>query len=193
MVATLLVETVTRSYRARLRAVRAETIRRIAAAYARTVREDDIEASYAEFVPLGARHITAGQGAAQTLTRGYLRGVSRLDPLPVATLAGTSKAGTITDALSGLSLFILGAIAKGASPAEAVNVTGAYFVDRMADNEITRVVDREIEGQKTRARGWEGITSAPSDPCVGNAGFHTFDEEIYRHPGCNCERVVVYE
>ena len=184
-------EIIARNYRARLRAVRAETMRRLGLAYD-VVTEADIEASYAAFVPLAARHITAGQGAAQTLTRGYLRGVSGADPLPVAKLAGTSKAGTITDALSGIAPFILGAIAKGASASDAVNVTGAYFVDRMADNEITRVVDREIDGQKARAKGWEGITSAPTDACVGNAGFHTFDEEIYRHPGCNCEREVVY-
>jgi hypothetical protein len=191
-VATRLVEQITRAYRLRLRTVRAETIRRLGDAYGRTVTEAEIEASFAAFVPIAARHITAGQGAAQTLTRAYLRGISRLDPLPVATLAGTSKAGTITDALTGIAPFILGAIANGASASQAVNVTGAYFVDRMADNEITRVVDREIEGQKARAKGWEGITSAPSDPCVGNAGFHSFDEDIYRHPGCNCERVVVY-
>jgi hypothetical protein len=154
--------------------------------------EADIEASFAAFVPLAARHISAGQGAAQTLTRGYLRGVAGFDPLPVANLAGTSKAGTITEALTGIAPFILGAIAKGADPVDAVNVTGAYFVDRMADNEITRVVDREIDAQRSRATGWEGITSAPSDACAGNAGFHTFDEDIYRHPGCNCERVVVY-
>ena len=185
-------ERITRNYRARLRAVRAETQRRLAAAYGRTVTEADIEASFAAFVPLAARHITAGQGAAQILTRGYLRGISRFDPLPVATLAGTSKAGTITDALTGIAPFILGSIANGATATEAVNVTGAYFVDRMADNELTRVVDREIEGQKARATGWVGITSAPSDACAGNAGFHSFDEDIYRHPGCNCEREVVY-
>jgi len=167
-------------------------MRLLAAYYGRTMTEADIEATYAAFIPLGARTITAGQGAAQTLTRAYLRSIAGADPLPVATLAGTSKAGTITDALTGLAPFILSAIAKGASPDEAVNVTGAYFVDRLADNELTRVVDREIDGQKSRAKGWVGITSAPSDACADNAGFHTFDEEIYRHPGCNCEREVVY-
>jgi len=184
-------DAITRNYRLRLRAVRAETMRQLALAYGR-VTTAEIEATYAAFVPLGARTISAGQGASQTLTRAYIRGVSGEDPEPVAPLAGTSKAGTITDALSGLSLFILGAIAKGATADEAVSVTGAYFVDRMADNELTRVVDREIEGQKGRATGWVGITSAPTDACAGNAGFHTFDEEIYRHPGCNCERVVVF-
>lgn len=185
-------EAIVRAYLLRLRAVRAETMRRLALAYAQMVREDAIRDSYAGFVPIGARMITAGQGAAQTLTRGYLRGVGGADPLPVPPLAGTSKAGTITEALDGLSLFMLSAIAKGASPNEAVNVTGAYFVDRLADNEMTRVVDREIDGQRSRAKGWVGITSAPSDACAGNAGFHTFDEEIYRHPGCNCEREVVF-
>lgn len=183
---------VTRNYRTRLREVRAETMRVLSAFYGQTVSEGDIESSFAAFVPLGARTITAGQGASQTLTRAYLRSISGEDPLPVATLAGTAKAGTITDALSGLTPFILGAIAKGASPTEAVDVTGAYFVDRLADNEMTRVVDREIDGQKSRAKGWVGITSGPSDACAGNAGFHSFDEEIYRHPGCNCERAVVY-
>lgn len=181
-----------RDYRTRLAAIRAETLRRLATAYSQMVTEDDIEASYAAFTPVAARIITAGQGAAQTLTRGYLRGLGGADPLPVPPLAGTSKAGTIAEALSGLSLFVLAAIAKGASPTEAVNVTGAYFIDRMADNEMTRVVDREIDGQRERATGWVGVTFAPSDACTGNAGFHTFDEDIYRHPGCNCEREVVY-
>jgi hypothetical protein len=167
-------------------------MRILAAYYGRTVTEAEIEASYAEFVPLGARAITAGQGASQTLTRAYLRSISGEDPLPVATLAGTSKKGTITDALTGLAPFMLAAIAKGATPADAVNVTGAYFVDRLADNEMTRVVDREIDGQKSRATGWIGITSAPKDACTGNAGFHRFDDPIYRHPGCNCEREVVF-
>lgn len=184
-------EIIARNYRLRLREVRAETMRRLARAYG-IVTEAEIEATYATFVPLGARTITAGQGAAQTLTRAYLRGVGGVDPLSVPPLAGTSKKGTITEALTGLAPFILGAIAKGAAPAEAISVTGAYFVDRLADNEMTRVVDREIDGQKDRAKGWIGITSAPSDACVGNAGFHTFDEDIYRHPGCNCEREVVF-
>lgn len=166
-------------------------MRRLALAYG-LVTEADIRATYAVFLPLGARTITAGQAASQTLTRAYLRGVGGLDPLPVPSLAGTSKAGTIVEALTGLAPFILSAIAKGASASDAVNVTGAYFVDRLADNEMTRVVDLEIEGQKSRAKGWIGITSAPSDACVGNAGFHSFDEEIYRHPGCNCEREIVY-
>src|SRR5512146_56462 len=128
--ATRRAELVTRTYRTRLKAVRAETMRRLTAAYEKTLREDEIKASYAEFVPLGARHITAGQGAAQTLTRAYLRGTSGADPEPVPNLAGTARAGhfgdvplgssdnkgvTVTDALSGLAPFILGAIAKGAS------------------------------------------------------------------------------
>lgn len=188
-------ELVTRNYRQRLREVRAETMRVLAAYYGRTMTEADIEASYAAFVPLGARTITAGQGAAQTLTRAYIRAASGEDPLPVASLAGTSKKGTITDALTGLAPFMLAAIAKGASPADAVNVTGAYFVDRLADNEMTRVVDREIDGQvhAKRVTGWLGIVNGPCDRCTGNAGPHSFDEEMYRHPGCECDRELIFE
>ena len=174
--------------------MREEMARQVAAAYAAKLREDEIRASYAAFVPLAARTITAAQGGAQTLTRAYIRGAGGYDPAPVPSLAGTSKAGTITEALGAMMPFILIAISKGSTPPEALKI-GAGHVDQMADNELTRVVDAEIDRQVTgrRAIGWTGIVNAPCSACAGNAGDHTFDEEIFRHPNCQCDRGLIFE
>lgn len=188
-------EAIARNYRLRLRALRAEMMRRVARAYAASLREEDIRASYDErFVPIAARTITAAQGGAQTLTRAYIRGAGGFEPLPVPPLAGTSKAGTMTAALVGIMPFILGAIAEGSTPTEALGL-GQRYIDRMADNELTRVVDAEIGGQVSgqRVKGWIGIVNAPCPACADNAGEHTFDEEMYRHPFCRCDRELLFE
>lgn len=187
-------EAIARNYRLRLRAMREEMARRVAAAYAAKLREAEIRASYAAFVPIAARTITAAQGGAQTLTRAYIRGVGGYEPALAPSLAGTSKVGTISEALGAMMPFILIAISKGSTPPEALKI-GAGHVDQMADNELTRVVDAEIAGQADtgKATGWTGIVNAPCDVCAGNAGDHTFDEEIVRHPNCRCDRGLIFE
>jgi len=186
-------DAIARNYHLRHRALRREVERRLGLAYDR-VREDDIRASYAAFVPVAARTITAAQGSLQTLTRAYIRGIGRFDPEPTPKLAGRSEAGTMTEALTGIMPFILGAIGRGESPQTALTI-GASYIDRMADNELTRVVDAEIDAQvKTqRVTGWIGTTFGATDECVGNEGPHTFDEEIYRHPFCRCQRDLIFE
>jgi len=184
---------IARNYHLRHRQVRAEVERRLAAAYDR-VREDDIRASYAAFVLVAARTIGAAQGSLQTLTRAYIRGVGGFEPAPTPKAVGRSEAGTMTEALTGIMPFILGAIARGESPQTALTI-GASYVDRMADNELTRVVDQEIEAQvKTqRVTGWIGTTFGSVDECASNEGPHTFDEEMYRHPFCRCQRDLIFE
>lgn len=183
---------VARAYRLRLRAIREEMQRRLGRAY-EGVDQADIRATFAAFVPPAARTITAAQASSQTLTRAYIRGASGADPVPVEKLAGTSDAGTMTAALVGIMPMILGAIGRGTAPDEALTM-GAGYVTRMADNEVTRVVDAEIGGQVTgvRAVGWIGIVNAPCDMCVSNAGEHTWDEEMVRHPWCQCDRELIW-
>lgn len=197
-------EVIRRNYHLRLRAIKAETQRRLAAAYDR-VSESDIRATYAAFVPIAARTITAGQAASQTTTRAYVRGVTGRDPLPLPALAGTSKAGTITEALAGIDLFVLGWIGKG-SPASEALTAGAGLVDRLADAEVTRVVDDEILGQSVQAMasrataegqspakaiGWRGYTFGATDECMDNEGEHDLGEEMFRHPNCVVGSTVV--
>lgn len=186
-------EAITRNYLARLRAIRAEMTRQLGRAY-EVVHEDEIKATYGAFVPIAARTITAGQASSQTLTRAYLRGSSGREPVPSESLAGTSKAGTVTIALVGIMPMVLAAIGRGTPPPEAVTM-GAGYVDRLADNELTRVVDTEIERQVSgmRATGWIGHVYGAVDECTSNEGFHTFDEEMIRHPWCKCDREVVFE
>lgn len=182
-------ETIARNYRLRLRALRAEVARQLGIAYSK-VTEDDIRASFEAMTPLAVRTITAGQASAQTLTRAYVRGVGGFDPISVPPLAGTSAAGSMTDGLAGIVPLILTSIAKGASPSDALLAGGGY-VDRLADNELTRVVDAEIDGQAAKLRGWQGIVYGASDECAGNEGFHTFGEQMIRHPHCRCDREIV--
>lgn len=183
-------ELVARNYRERLHALRAEVARRLGIAYAKVI-EDDIRASFAAFAPLAARTITAGQASAQTLTRAYIRGIG-VEPLTLPSLAGTTKAGTMAEGLAGIAPLILISIAKGASASDAVLAGGGY-VDRLADNELTRVVDAEVTGQAGtgKLRGWQGITYGASDECTSNEGFHSFGEDMVRHPHCQCDRELV--
>jgi hypothetical protein len=156
--------------------------RRLGRAY-EGVDQADIRATFAAFVPPAARTITAAQASSQTLTRAYIRGASGADPVPVEKLAGTSDAGTMTAALIGIMPMILGAIGRGTAPDEALTMGAGRGV-----------VDAEIEAQVTgqRAVGWIGIVNAPCDMCAGNAGEHTFDEEMVRHPWCQCDRELIW-
>lgn len=154
-----------------------------------------IQAGFDAFVPLATRTITAGQGGAQTLTRAYIRGTGGYQPEAAPSLAGKSEKGTpITEAIVAMLPFILMAIKDGQTPSEALTV-GAEHVNRMADNEMTRVVDAEINRQVSghRSVGWTGIVNAPCDMCAGNAGDHSWDEEMFRHANCRCDRLIRWE
>ena len=87
---------------------------------------------------------------------------------------------------------ILSAVRDGRTIEDAMGL-GRYLVTRFADNEISRVVDTELEAQGRRhAIGWQGIIHSPKDACLGNAGVHPFSVPMYRHGSCRCERIVVY-
>lgn len=154
-----------------------------------------IQKAFDRAAPQMARTITAGQGGAQTLTRAYIRGVGGYQPEAAPTLAGKSEKGLpIAETLAAMLPLVFMAIKDGRTPAEALTV-GAEHVNRMADNEMTRVVDAEIDRQVTghRSVGWTGIVNAPCDMCAGNAGDHSWDEEMVRHPWCRCDRLIRYK
>jgi hypothetical protein len=158
-----------------------------------------IVTTFASFVPQASRVISAGQSAGETLSRAYVAAAAAAAGLPFAppvlapSLAGTSKVGgPISTSLAGVRPMILSAIRDGRSLAEAI-AFGDYLATRLADNELTRVVDATIEAQASRrAIGWEGTVYGPEDDCRHNAGFHPFSQSMYRHGGCRCERRVVF-
>jgi hypothetical protein len=191
---------VDRLYRQRLDAIRtqlsADLRRRFEALDA-----DDLDGSFEEFVAENEHRIAAGKATAQTLAVTYLEllgaevGVD-FEPLPEDEgLPDRTEAGTIRDGLAAIPAMVKAAIGEG-RPVEEAIAFGASLVERFTDNEMTRAAEEETERQSRasdRIVGWEGVVSAGScDPCQGNAGVHGLDEEMYRHPSCDCTRTVVF-
>ena len=188
-----------RTYRERLTAIHAEVVRRLEREYG-AFDPDAIEESFARILPRAAELVSAGQAAVQTLVRGYLRAYvtaetgRAFDPRSTPPAAGTNRDGvSLAEALGGIPPLVIAGIAAGRTVDE-VREEGRYLVTRFADNELTAVADEEIAAQSEadEITGWEGIVSGGAcDACQGNAGEHSLDEEVYRHPGCNCDRRLV--
>jgi hypothetical protein len=160
---------------------------------------DNLDGSFEEFVAENEARIAAGKATAQTLAVTYLELLGErvgFEPLPEdEALADETEAGTIRDGLAAIVPMVKAAIGNGKPVDEAI-AFGGSLVERFVDNEMTRTADAEIERQSRAAdviTGWRGIVSADScDPCQDNAGEHSLDEELYRHPSCDCEREPVF-
>lgn len=181
-----------RRYVARLKAQREDLGRRLAATWSRVDPYAIADSYAANVVPVAARLLTAGQASSLATTRGYMRalGVQLADPF---TVPGRTEAGTAADALEGIGPTVLAAIGRGQGLEDAL-AWGRELLTRTGDAEFTRATDRETEGQARvteRFTGWRGITYGAVDDCVSNEGDHTFDEEMYRHANCRCERVLI--
>lgn len=186
-----------RRYGEATRRLRQATARRIGRAWPSDV--DRLEQQFPTFVKSATVTLTAAQRRAQTLTRAYVSATSRAAlgegaELPEAVdIAGTTKAGTIADGLGGIPAMVYDRLGATKDPLLAMQF-GGYLVSRLADNEITRTVDTEFASVAPAAQavGWEGVTFGPDDDCQDNEGLHDLGDEMFRHPGCLCDQLIVY-
>ena len=169
-------------------------------AYGDTIEPGELDASFTRLFPQVERIVRAGQSAGLTITTAYLsalilRDARRTARLPMLREAvGTSKAGTLTDAMGAWPVMVKHQIAEGHTTEEAVEY-GSYLVTRFGDAEVTRIMDEQAE-HATRSgqfRGWVGVLHPPTcDACVSNnIGFHGIDEPFFRHASCDCEKQYV--
>lgn len=185
-------ETVTAGYQSRLTSLRGGIERRIRLLYGEWVTVDDIDAAFREFVPRAVEVTEAGQIAGAMLTTAYLDALlqlARKGPLekPAHPFEAASPA-----AFAALGPVVKSEIGKGRRLEDAVAFGSALAV-RTADGEVTRAVDAVTTAAQRRAVGWRGLVRSGScGPCQANAGLHSFDEAMYRHPGCDCVRELVF-
>jgi len=189
------------AYRARIRTLRSTAVRRIETAWG-ALTIDQLDERFPGFVERAAKALEAAQVQGVTATRAYLRGMVRAETrqafelAPRTPVVGTSEAGTIPEGLAPIRSMVFGKLGESKDP-EAAMAMGLYLVGRFADNEVTRAVDTEMTAQATApespVKGWVGTVYSASDRCTSNAGFHTFAESMYRHPGCRCDRSVAFE
>lgn len=160
---------------------------------------DDLDARFPGFVDRAVKALEAAQVQGVTATRAYLRGMIQAETrrpfeLPPRTdVVGTSEAGSLSDAFAPVRPMVYENLGRTKDGIAAMGL-GLALVSRMADNEVTRAIDTELVAQATDprsgVRGWIGHVYGATDPCTSNAGFHTFDQQMFRHPGCKCDRSV---
>lgn len=186
------------AYRVRLDQIKATLLAQIMREY--RVDQANILKSYDAFARAVAPRIEAGQASIQNMAAAYVRGFVRaevdgpIETAPMDPMAGDTKAGSLMDALLPIGGLILQQIAGGRTPDEAISY-GDYLVSRTVDNEATRVADEVVAIQSQALPeivGWEGIVNPDAcDPCQENAGPHQWEEDFYRHPGCNCTKTLI--
>lgn len=189
---------VDRTYRRQIDALRTTLTQRLEAQWGDAVDPDNIADSVQAYIDRVTPTIEAGQATAQALATAYigsyvsLRTGQPYEPLdPDEALIGTTRDGLpLTEGMAAIGPMVLGRIADGVSLQDALD-TGRYLAGRFADNEVTGIVDRETDRQREAApfTGWEGIIAPDAcERCQVNAGEHDLGEDLYRHPGCNCDR-----
>jgi hypothetical protein len=188
------------AYRARIRALRSTATRRIETEWG-ALTIDQLDERFPGFVERAAKALVAAQVQGVIATRAYLRGMVRAEAreafelAPRTEVVGTSETGTISEGMAPIRSMVFGKLGESKDP-DAAMAMGLYLVGRFADNEVTRAVDTEMTAQATAegspVKGWVGTVYGSTDACTGNAGFHTFDEPMYRHPGCKCDRSVAF-
>lgn len=161
---------------------------------------DDIDTAWASFVPDASKAILAGQETAKVVAQGFSRyAISTAlkdpwEPVESDVKVGVTEEGRpIADALDAIPSMMKNAISASRQPGEVLAM-GLFLTFRLGDNEIMSIADREVFAQAKRAgsAGWEGIVSASAcGRCTGNAGFHSFDERMYRHSSCACSMSLV--
>jgi hypothetical protein len=189
------------AYRTRAAGIRRLILARVDELYA-DVDPGDISGSIDRFIADAEPIITAGQASMATLVAAFVRAYSAagqgelVEPADdVEEIAGTTRDGSsLAIGMAAFGPMILSQIAGGATVDDAM-AFGQHLATRFADSEVTGAADRELEHQAAgadRIVGWEGLVAPGScNPCLANAGQHGLDEEIYRHPDCNCERIPV--
>lgn len=183
-----------------MRALREAAVRRISTEWG-ALTLDQLEDRFPGFVERAVKALAAAQVQGVTATRAYLRSMVRaetrraIELRPTSGVAGTSEAGSLADAFAPVRPMVYENLGRTKDPIAAMSL-GLALVSRMVDNEVTRAVDTEMIAQATvpdsPVKGWVGTVYGATDPCTGNAGFHTFDEAMYRHPGCKCDRSVAF-
>lgn len=188
------------AYRSQLAAVRARVVAIVEQAYSQDIDDAAILDSFDAFAERVAPTIAAGQDAAQSLTLAFLASLAasegvEFDPIPDPDIPGTNYQGKpLREAMGAIGGTILQAIGNGANTRDAIGI-GQTHLNEFADNEVRGAADREQERQNERPEvtGWRGVVSGGGcERCQVNAGTHSLDEPIYRHPGCDCERVPVF-
>jgi hypothetical protein len=189
-------------YQARVAQVKASIAAEIRTLYA-DVDPAAIDASMARFITEAEPVIAAGQASVADLTAAFIRASAFAqtgDLLDLADdaddIAGTTRGGApLREGMGAFGPMVMGQIAQGKTVDEAM-AFGEYLASRFADNELTGAGDRSLDAQGAALDaviGWEGIVAPDAcDPCQGNAGRHDVGDEVYRHPGCNCQRVAVF-
>lgn len=202
---TATVQRLDATYRSRLAATRDLLVAQIEREYG-VLDAEDIRGSFDEFASVAVPRIEAGQATVQTMSAAYIRSLVEEDteaeePVVLASmreLAGaTSEGQPLADVLDGIKWSILGKIAEGNVPLEAISI-GEFYIKSLVDNEITAVADKVIDEQSQaldQITGWEGDVNP--DACErcheNNDGVHRLDDPIYRHPGCNCTKIPIHE
>jgi hypothetical protein len=187
------------TYRARVEAVHAEVTRRLEALYGDSIDRSDIDASFARYIARAAPIVEAGQAAMASLAAAFLRSYSLArtgDLIEVASLEGivgtTKKGAPLAEGMADFGAMVAGRVAEGASLDDALDF-GRYLAVRFGDSALTDTADRTIDATAEatgRVTGWEGIVAPDAcEPCHANEGDHDNADEIYRHPGCNCDRI----
>lgn len=180
-------------FRRSLEAARERTAQAVARLYRDSIDPDDIPGSFRSFEQAAAPVLEAGQSAAQALTRAYLeelsgRAIRELDEAIGVTRAGKSLA----EGLDPFSSMMLGDIANGAPPEEAI-AYGETLVTGFADREVTAASDLETErlvDEDPTAWRWIGVVQPGScERCQENEGEHRASDPIYRHNNCACDRI----
>lgn len=185
------------AYQARVAAIHAAIDTRIRALYV-DVDPDAIEQSIDDFIARAEPVIAAGQASVAELVAAYVRTASGdlVDAAGnVEAIVGTTRQGaSLVDGMAAFGSMILGQIADGKSVDDAMQF-GESLATRFADSEVTGAGDRQIDvlAAVEVVTGWEGVVSPEAcDACQSNAGRHELDEEIYRHPWCNCQRLPIF-
>lgn len=192
-------QAVFRSYRAQRTATRRSVAQSVHRTYVETVDPDEIVGSFAKTATRVAPAIADGQLRTATQTGAFLRQLatvqvgSVVEPILPALAGLTEKGLPLVEGMAALGPMVLGSISDGMVIEDAL-AFGDFLFTRFADAEVTRVADEVIEAQpRTRVVGWEGVVAPNACPeCQANSGLHGMDEQMYRHPACFCERVLVY-
>lgn len=185
--------------RTRLAATVARTHGRLRVAY-RIVDEDRIRATIGRYVDQAAELIAAGQRQAQAIEAAFLGSYLSAEleqtiatPQPLGRIVGTTADGRrLGEALAATSPLVLGMIARGRSPADAL-AGGLASVLRLGQTEVTDAAWREMlahmQAREGDFDGWTWVTSGRScGACLAQQDGRPRSREtrMGKHPGCDC-------
>ena len=188
----------TDQYRADLAGQAAAARAVVAALWESSIDSDRIDLTFARFLPLAGRAVTAAQlQAVNTTARyhsAYMAAAFATPPAPVgppADIAGATRDGRpIAAVLATASIATKLAIARGAAPSEALaaGVKRAARVAVTETQEAARAANAALMEQDPRIVGWRRVTSGnPCGACLALADdLRGTSDNLTVHAACAC-------